>query len=167
MDLLFRTAQKNDAILLAPRLRRADLQEIAAVSGEKPSDGLMRSIEWSEICYAVMDENDLILALFGVIPDEEKSDSGFVWLLGSDELTGQYSKRFIKYSHEWLAQLHKQYLSLWCYIDARNKIHIRWLQWCGFELVCRIDNYGFEKRLFYKYTHHSHQVSSVSVTKIE
>jgi hypothetical protein len=153
MDLRFRKAVEKDADSLAPRLRKADLAEIAAVTGETPLDGLRRSIESSETCYAATNGKGLVLAVFGVIRDEGESDSGFIWLLGAEDLTDGYSGLFARLSRGWIDYLHAKYDLLWCDIDARNQAHIRWLQWCGFECAGSLESHGFEQRLFYKYVH--------------
>ena len=145
-----RLAKEEDAKELAPRLRSADLQEIKAVTGEEPLKALERSLAWSDPGHAITDEVDKVVALFGVIPDSEEENMGCVWLLGSDDLV-KHSVSFLRQSRKWVEKLHQRYDCLWNYIDARNEIHIRWLKWCGFTFLRRVEEYGVEQRPFYEF----------------
>ncbi len=62
-----RLARFGDAAHLAPRLREADLQEIKANLGEDPPTVLARGIAESDPCYAVLNGEDIPIALFGVV----------------------------------------------------------------------------------------------------
>jgi len=76
---------------------------------------------------------------------------GFAWLVATDELT-HFEVAFLRESKYWINVLHSRYSVLWNYVDARNKVHIRWLDWCGFMLVDRIEAFGPEARLFFKFS---------------
>lgn len=139
-----------DAEKLAPILRQADIQEIQAATGEPPLIALKNGISWSDSCYSIVDDDDKPLAIFGTVPDPESTDTGRIWFLGSDELT-KYSFLFLRNSRSWVEKLHRRYNILWNYIDARNEVHIRWLKWCGFSFIRRIEKYGVEERPFYEF----------------
>ncbi|MCP5419730.1 MAG: hypothetical protein H6970_10700 [Gammaproteobacteria bacterium] len=128
------------------------MREIAAASGDDPLIVLQQCVVWSDPCYAIVDEcvDDIPLALFGASPDPVKAGMGRVWLLGSDDLA-HYSATFLRHSREWVEKLHEPYPVLWNYIDARNELHLRWLNWCGFRIIRRIECYGPEKRPFYEF----------------
>jgi len=144
-----RPALLEDAAKLAPRLREADLQEIKANLGEDPLTVLKQGIADSDLCYAAVSEDEPI-ALFGVVPDTDDRDVGLVWLLGSDELT-RHAVFVLRNSRKWVEILQQRYRILWNHIDARNELHIRWLQWSGFTLLRRIEQYGVEQRPFYEF----------------
>ncbi len=139
-----------DAKKLAPKLRQADIKEIKAATGETPLFTLENGIYRSDSCYTIVDEDDKPLAIFGTVPDSNRNDTGRVWLLGSDELV-KHSLFFLRNSHKWVVKLHQRYNILWNYIDARNEVHIRWLKWCGFNFIRRIEKYGVEQRPFYEF----------------
>ncbi len=145
-----RRACASDAGALAPMLRRADLCEIHAATGESALAVLERGIASSSPCQAVV-LGGRPLALFGVVPDGE--NRGIVWLLGSDEL-GRHPRDIAVQGRAWIAHLHRQYSILWNYVDARNEQHLKWLAWCGFTVVRTVDEYGVERRPF-------HQMQSV------
>lgn len=139
-----------DAEELASKLRRADIQEIKAATGEPPRIALENGIFWSDFCYTIVDKEDKPLAIFGTVPDPNLDDMGRVWLLGSDELS-KHPLFFLRNSHKWIEKLHQRYTILWNYIDVRNEVHIRWLKWCGFNFIRRLEKYGVEQRPFYEF----------------
>jgi hypothetical protein len=140
----------RDAAGLAPRLRTADLREIAANVGEDPLSVLERGVAWSDPCYVIVDGEERPLALFGVVPDADCADAGLVWLLGSEELV-RHSFFVLRNSRTWIERLHQRYKVLWNYVDARNEVHIRWLKWCGFDFLRLVEQHGAEQRPFYEF----------------
>jgi len=134
---------------LAGRLRKADLREIEAAAGEEPLAVLTNGIACSDPCYTVSDGCHP-LAIFGVVPDACIEGVGRIWFLGADDLRN-HSFTFIRHSRRWVARLHERYPVLWNYIDARNDLHIRWLRWCGFTLLRRIEDYGVARLPFYEF----------------
>lgn len=151
MLIKVRRACGDDAGELAPRLRAADLQEIEAAIGEDPLIVLERSIAWSDPCYAVVCEGDKPIALFGTVPEADDKNVGIVWLLASPELT-RHTFFFLRNSRRWVERLHERYKVLWNCVDARNETHIKWLRWCDFTFLRRVEEYGVERRPFYEFT---------------
>jgi hypothetical protein len=148
--IFIRSANIADARRVALRLRRSDLQEIKANLGEDPFVVLERGIVQSSPSYAVVNEADQALALFGVVPDTGDADVGLVWLLASDELA-RHPFFVLRNTRKWVEILNQQYRVLWNHIDARNELHLRWLRWSGFTLLRRIENFGVEQRPFYEF----------------
>ena len=145
-----RPALVGDAADLAPRLRESDLQEIQANLGADPLVVLEQGALESKPFYAVVTDEDIPIALFGVVPDMGDPDVGLVWLLASDELA-EHRFFVLRNTRRWLDILQQQYRVLWNHIDARNELHIRWLEWSGFTLLWRVENYGVEQRPFYEF----------------
>ena len=81
--------------------------------------------------------------MFGV------SKEGAIWLLASDEI---YRIRFsfLRESRKVIDFLNQKYPTLWNYVDCRNELHIRWLKWCGFKFLRKI-NYGVLQLPFYEF----------------
>src|SRR5262245_49981230 len=136
--LVIRPACVADADELAPRLREADRLEILAADGRDPLIVLREGVERSSPCFAVMSPLDHLVALFGAAPDTRSMHYGMVWLLGSDELL-RYPTQVLRLSRHWVDRLQKVYPVLGNRIDARNQVHLKWLLWCGFRIVRRID----------------------------
>jgi hypothetical protein len=70
-----------------------------------------------------------------------------VWLVGTDDLIA-HSTTFLRHSRQWLATMHEHYRLLYNVIDARNEVHLRWLEWLGFEFIQDVPRYGVERRKF-------------------
>ena len=143
-----RLAQAEDVEALSTELRDADLRETAAASGETPRKTLENGLQLSAPCYTVVNKEGKPLAMFGVVPENELS--GVVWLLASEKLL-DYPSSFLRQSHKWMSKLHEDYDRLWNYVDARNDVHIRWLQWCGFSCAEKLEAFGPQERVFYRY----------------
>ena len=147
--LRVRSARSADVSRLAPKLRQADREEIRAATGEAPGEVLERGFYCSDPCYSIVDGCDEPLALFGVVPKD--GGAGIVWLLGSDELLA-YPVAFSRLSRSWIDRLHERYSVLWNRVDARNQVHVRWLQWCGFTIHRTIAAFGVECRPFHEFS---------------
>lgn len=148
--LWVRSCLSGDVAQLSHRLRAADLLEIQAVMGGDSRTILEQGMVWSEPCFVIVDPEERSLALFGVVPDPGQAGVGRVWLVGTDELVS-HSRCFLRHSRKWIEKLHERYPTLWNYVDARNEVHIRWLKWCGFTFLRRIEEYGVERRPFYEF----------------
>ena len=128
-------SQAEDVVYLGPRLRLADMAEIAAASGEQPTIALGRGFANSIPCYTGFYRGKPA-AMFGVVP--LRTDSypklGGIWLLGSDEIP-LFSKSFMRYTRPWLDTLCQGYDMVMNQVDARNTRHVNWLKRCGFVFV--------------------------------
>lgn len=142
-----RSAEPGDADALAPRLRPADQREIEAALGLSPTLVLQRGVEASAPCHAVVEEG-VVLALFGVVPTA-REETGAVWLLASEDFAAR-SSFIVRSSKAWITTLHERYRVLTNYVDARNEVHLRWLRWCGFVSVRRIEQFGAMGLPFYE-----------------
>jgi len=141
----------EDAKMLAPRLRKTDINEIQLLTEQSPLTVLEKGIVESIPCYTVTSGDKLPIAIFGVVPDKKiLKNSGIVWLLASDDIL-KHSVSFLRNSGKWINKLHNHYYLLWNYIDARNKVYIKWLKCCGFNFSGYTEKYGIEKRTFYKF----------------
>jgi hypothetical protein len=131
-DCTVEEAAKLDVVNLAPHLRKEDVAEIAAASGQSPGEALWLGLEKSDRCFAVRRQGHTI-ALFGTVPTRTPK-VGAVWLLASDEL---FDIRFQlqRHAREWLTKLFEGYDLLGNLVDARNEKHVRWLRWLGFKFL--------------------------------
>jgi len=143
-----RLAEPKDAFLLGPRMRQEDVDEVKACSGLFPAEALLLGVEKSVECYTLW-AGDQPLAMYGIVEDQNPS-IGCIWLLGSD-LIYEHRVAFLRISRPWIERFQSQYPILYNYIDARNTVHIRWLQWLGFSFISEHPEYGVEKRLFYQF----------------
>lgn len=144
---------QGDAESLAPRMREADKAEVKAASGKHPYLVLLEGIEASEQAYTALVDGEPI-AIFGVCPTDNPS-VGVVWLLGSDVISA-HRIDFLRKSRDWVERFQSKYPVLCNSIDARNTVHIKWLQWLGFTFIQELQNHGVEHRLFYQFVRIPH-----------
>jgi hypothetical protein len=148
-----RAAELEDADELAPKLRKADLQEIQAATGLPPQQVLQVGVEYSAPACTVIDSSGEVVGMFGVEPGAPQT--GVVWLLGSDALG---TRQFIRECRTWLRGLHATYPLLYNYIDKRNTLHIRWLRYMGFTFIAEHPQHGYEQRPFLEFVRLEHYV---------
>ena len=118
---------------LAPRLRPEDIIEITVASPELELEEILNlCVETSTDSYAVVDEDDGCVAIFGV-RDMDK-DSGIPWFLSCDLFFTKYKKRFIKEGPEFLKKLFGSKKHLYNYVSQDNTRSQRWLQSLGFTI---------------------------------
>jgi hypothetical protein len=145
-----REYREGDEYELAPRLRKADLDELKAASSQAPIDILRTGAYYSVPSVTIIGNTGEVAGMFGVVP--QKDGSGVIWLLGSDELVQRpLSRQFIKECRVHLKWLGVNYTYLHNVIDERNIVHKRWLEWLGFEFTKRIPEYGVERRPFLEF----------------
>jgi hypothetical protein len=156
-----RPATAQDAHRLAPKLRKADLQEINAASGSTPLAALLRGVVESSKVFAITSPSDPhdVFALFGVAPltvvGAPTFPIGSVWLLGSEDLN-KVAYRFLRESSTWLDELARGYRLLCNVVDARNTTHIRWLRWLGFRFVAHRPGFGRQGEAFIEFCKINH-----------
>ena len=143
-----RTSTVGDCLSLGPRLRKEDCQEIEAVAGCKPTEGLLYSYFNSKGCLTVTLKGvPIIMFGCGAFPDNDRI--GMIWLLSSPELL-EVSKPFLRHSRRFLALLTAPYDLVMNYVDCRNEVHHRWLRWCGFVFLTKHEQFGVGKMPFYE-----------------
>lgn len=123
-----RPATLRDALTLV--LRRADREEVEALSGRNPREVLVESVERSSEAWAGWADGKLV-CLFGVVPVSLAGVTGIPWLLGSDDVCG-YSKAFLRRNRAYVRTMLDKFPVLRNVVDARNDVSIRWLKWLGF-----------------------------------
>lgn len=134
MPLVVRDAISADAVLLAPRLRAADRAEIAARSGESAQVALVRCAAESIRCYSAVEAGGSVLAMFGVIPDPDDPRAGLVWMLAAEALAARHRWQVARSGRHWVEVLGRGFDRLWNHADARNTLHLRYLEHCRFTL---------------------------------
>lgn len=117
----------EDCVRLAPRLRKADRDEIEASTGQTPLDALTTGLAASAQAGGIYHGREPI-ALFGVVPWPD--GVGSPWLLGSDDILTHW-REFARRSREELDLLRPPWVRLENHVDVRNEVHVRWLRWLG------------------------------------
>jgi len=139
----FRVSKYEDIDKLANYLRFEDKQEILANSGQTPSQALTKGYVSSEVCFTIVDKENVPVGMFGV------GKEGAIWLLATNDIH-RIRFSFLRESRKVINFLNKKYPLLWNYVDCRNELHIRWLKWCGFKFLRKIP-FGKLQQPFYEF----------------
>ena len=127
------TPTKEHTKDLAPRLRPEDIVEITVASPDLELEEILNlCVDTSTDSYAVVDEEDGCVAIFGVRDMDE--DSGIPWFLSCELFFSKYKRRFIKEGPEYLKKLFGSKKHLYNYVSQDNTRSQRWLQSLGFTI---------------------------------
>lgn len=143
-------AQYKDCYAMAPNLRVEDRLEIDAAIGLEAIDGLLWACQASTECYTLMRYGKPI-AMFGSGPIEGHEGHGFVWMLGTEDIK-RVALTFLRHSKRWVERLMMNYKTIGNCVDARNRLHIRWLKWIGFDFSREVVSYGVRGLPFYEFS---------------
>jgi hypothetical protein len=125
----FREGTREDASWFAERLREADRREIIASTGQHPLVTLMTSQALGN-CY-VAEHDGVPVAIFGMPIVTRLPRVGVPWLLGTDDLD-KVRMAFGRESLEVVETWKEEVDEMVNYVDSRNRISVKWLQWLGF-----------------------------------
>lgn len=154
MSCAFPLATHAHVAFLAPRLRDADLRELAAVRGRPDARAaLLDGLNSPDPTYTALVDGEPV-CMFGTAPSAFP-EAGQVWLLGTDRLR-QLSSIFLRQSRPWVSRLHARYPVLANCCDKRNDVHIRWLRWCGFTFIREHATFGVARVPFLEFVRISH-----------
>lgn len=120
----------EDASTIAPHLRDADKNEIIASSGPDIEQALRYSIMSSEAWTACLPDGTPI-CIYGVGDDGE--GHGIPWMIGTDDMI-KHRKALIRDARKWIDIQIQVYPVLYNYVDARNTVHLKWLDHMGFTI---------------------------------
>lgn len=144
-DVLIRDAAAYDAVDLAPRLRKSDVDEVYAARGLSPRAGLMASFSASEVALTGLLDGRIV-TMFGVAAGE---GFGSPWLLASPEIEAR-PVLFLRRNKRFVDAMRGRYGVLRNYVDARHDASLRWLRWLGFSIGEAVP-WGFERRPFHPF----------------
>lgn len=151
-----RPCRVNDIPVLADTMRPEDVAEVRAQSGSTPREALLFCFFKSKPCMTMVGRRGNVVGMWGVVPFDDMS--GRIWMLGAQAMLDDASDKrtFLRQSKLILEELHAVYPVLFNHVDARNKVHIKWLQWMGFTFIQEHPNYGAEGRPFFEFCRMSH-----------
>lgn len=144
-----RPLEPLDVKLLAPRLRQADVNEIQASSGLPPLEALSRSIDLSST--VMIGATDEPFCIFGCGPTPIP-DLGVMWMVGTPAVQ-LHQRALLRECRQWIDRFHRQYRTLFNFVDERNETHIRWLRWLGVQFVARHEHHGIARIPFLEFIH--------------
>ncbi|MBB6211013.1 hypothetical protein [Novispirillum itersonii] len=132
---------------LAPRLRAADVAEVWAAHRALPEQALAGSLAVSDWAGAGV-VGGRVEALFGVAADAGDPHTGIVWLLASPVLEA-HPLTVLRYSRMVVDHWQRRYRLLTNWVDARNRVSLRWLRWLGFTVFPAVP-YGPDGERFHR-----------------
>ena len=144
-----RSATLQDIEDIAGRLREADVKEIYASTGMAPLECLKDSWRHPSLGVWVGTKDDRPEIIFGVTHSACK-DIGVPWMVCTDTLK-ESPMTFMRQCKDWVSMFSKVFPVLTNCVHAENKLHIKWLKWCGFEFVELHDKYGYSQEPFWQF----------------
>lgn len=118
---------------LIGHLRKEDHVECMAMSGRDADICLVEAVRRSgDDCFVGMIGDDPVLA-FGCAPQSILSFSGVPWMLASERIS-EVKFKVVKQSRGFIKGFLRNYGVLENFVHAENKISIKWLEWCGFNI---------------------------------
>jgi hypothetical protein len=92
---------------------------------------------------------DKPILMFGVAPMSILNGVGSPWLVGTDDMHG-IRRQFVRECRPYVVQMLAIYGELRNFVDVRNEVSIRWLQWLGFKMEPAV-RYGINGERFYPF----------------
>lgn len=135
---------------IAENLREADRQEIEASSGDYPMGAVFQSWQASTKSWLILDRTGLPIGIMGVAPHPTSEGLGMAWMVGTDGVAEE-ALSIARQTRRYVEEMHEDYPILWNFIDARNELSLKWLEWSGFIIADAHLNFGPEGRLFYEF----------------
>tara|TARA_R110000823_G_scaffold59289_2_gene142526 strand:+ start:1700 stop:2152 length:453 start_codon:yes stop_codon:yes gene_type:complete len=126
-----RKSTLRDVVDMIPNIRYEDKREVQAV-GYTPEQALGLSYLSSQICRSILDKHGRVVGMYGVCPID--SQIGQVWMLGTKGLL-KIKTSFLRESRSEVEGMNSIFPLLCNQIDSRNKVHLRWIKWCGFKII--------------------------------
>ncbi len=143
-----RDAVELDALLLAPKLREADIEELDAATHLSPWEVLHTGWYLGAPCRTFLSEEGEVVGMFGVTPLMGTRRTGVIWCLSSPELF-KMRKYFMRNCREQIEDICSGYDKVFNYVYEKNKTHIRWIKAMGFEMSPTTTPFGRLEKPFY------------------
>ena len=130
--IMLAPADYEHALMLAPSVRRADIDELWDGYRVTPLEAMASSIKASFQSWAGTVDGEPI-AVAGVYQPDRLKRSGHPWMIGSKHLERKDLRReFLVTSKDILCIMLESFDYLENHVDARNTKAISWLKWLGF-----------------------------------
>ena len=111
-------------------MRQEDKDEIWHLARALPLECLQDSLKYCDYNRTVLLDGRVV-CIFGV--GGQKGGTGTPWMLASP-LLKNIGKSFLRESKAFLDEMSQEYSMLYNVAWSKNEVHIKWLQWLGFEI---------------------------------
>lgn len=144
-----RDTVKDDCFEIAKRMRKSDIEEIWSSNRVSPLEATLECLGKSTVCMTI-ERNGFPVAMFGIVPQNFIGTSASIWLLSTDGIKG-IPVTFIRNNRAIIKYLLTFYPLLFSYVDLRNTVSVKWLEYIGAKWG-EVIPYGVDKmpsRYFY------------------
>lgn len=123
-------AHRGHALSLAPRVRAAEVIEIAASHGLTPEEMLLGELADSDAAWTWV-VNGIPACMFGIVTNPVLLGvESYPWFISTD-LVDRNARQFARTCKELLPELLEHHPRLVGRVDARYALSVRWLRWLG------------------------------------
>lgn len=143
----------DDVAYLAPLLREEDKEEIRAASGLEPIDALAYGLVAGAPALTLVAPDGEPCGACGANP--QAPDVGYVWMVATPALL-DHSRVFLRQCRSVIRDMNNIYPVLYSFMDARNEVHRKWVEWCGFTIIATHERMGVEQLPFYEIVRINH-----------
>ena len=144
----YRPTVQKDIELLAPIMRSDDRKEVWHSHGLDPLNALTASVNSSQEANTIIGSNQQVIGLFGY--SEYDKDNAIPWILASDDLP-RMTFWFVPESKKWVNRISEKYRCLYNYVHFENQTGLRLVEWLGFKLNRKLDNWGVNPTTFIEF----------------
>jgi hypothetical protein len=132
-EVEIRQSKKSDVDYLKDNLREQDIEELALMgiqSKEEVNNSILFGFESPESTCYTMEFKGNIVAMFGVVPNDEDETSATLWMLSTNEVR-KFPKRFLKLAKRYVEGFKSEYDTLWNFIHPSNKLSLKLVELLG------------------------------------
>lgn len=143
-----RPATLDDVEYVAEHMREEDIEEAGAF-GLPPLEALTIGFNNSNICQTLLTPDGTPCAIAGISPSTIHPTWGAIWMLGTHHIE-EVPITFIRHSRKAIKALFEatEYDAFFNYTYARNTVHHKWLKWCGFTFLRKVELPPFDQEFF-------------------
>lgn len=116
---------------VASRCRKEDWIECVTLRGLPPDQWLGDNYK-PGTTYVIFNAQGENVALGGC--DDAGQRQGLIWLIATPSIMN-HQIEFLKHCKTWIDEVSRPFRLVGNMVDARNTVHVRWLQWCGFHFI--------------------------------
>ena len=133
---------------LAGNMRQADINEVWAAGHHTPFMALNVGFLGSYDTKTWL-AGGKVMCIFGVGTTFICDTKGYPWMLSAKGFSKHY-RPFLRGSRDFISTTMRSFGELENFVDARNKLAIRWLKWLGFDIYPP-KPYGVDQLPFHRF----------------
>lgn len=126
-EINIRPSIPSDVDYMKENLREQDKEELALMGTKTPEEienALRFGLEYPEsTCYTLEYQNKIV-AMFGVVPNDEDHSSATYWMLSTSDVR-KFPKRFLKLAKQYTEYFKAEFDTLWNFIHPSNKLSLK------------------------------------------